>query len=580
MQSADFVDYLNVTTESNMNLWVFNNGDYPRLSQTVNTATMASHFESGAGTEANPYMIMTAKQLRIFSVLSQSRNFNQEFVKLGNNIDLEGEATNRDNDWLAIGTRADEFFNGTFDGGGFEISRLFINSSLANQGLFRRIASGAIVRNVGVVNSSVTGTGYLGGLAGTNQGRILNSYYIGSVAGTGSWVGGLVGYNNGTIWSNPARIINSYAAANVTGGATYVGGLVGHVGSSTITGSYYLSSAPNNDLGTPKTQAELQASSFINFLNLGASNQSVSVMNGWVARAEGYPRLTTAAVGETNLAPFFDGGTGTQASPFMINSLATLQTFSTLSDIGTNFAGVFLRLSADIQLNDPAGTGNWDSFEWWRHDAPPANVWTPNATAFRGTFDGGGRTLRGFYTTRGGIFGEIDTDGVVKNLRIVESFISGGQNQNIGGVAENNYGTIDNCHFEGVIHSFGTGSMVGGLVGRNYTNANIINSHANATISRATAAGSTTYGGLTGQNNGTISNSYALGSISVNPATAGNIGGLVGWVAGGNINNSFAAVSTDVGNNANHGGLVGHVGGANSINNSFYDAQVSGQSDS
>ena len=64
-------------------------------------------------------------------------------------------------------------------------------------------------------------SGYVGGLAGENEGAIRGSYATGSVLGEGKAVGGLAGGNSGGV------ISDSYAADAVTGRSYYVGGLAG-----------------------------------------------------------------------------------------------------------------------------------------------------------------------------------------------------------------------------------------------------------------------------------------------------------------------------------------------------------------
>lgn len=87
---------------------------------------------------------------------------------------------------------------------------------------------------ISVTNSfatgSVNGVGYVGGLAGSMEGSpIVSSYATGNVAGTASYVGGLVGfvgYGGASASANP--ISNSYATGNVSG-VSDVGGLIGHL---------------------------------------------------------------------------------------------------------------------------------------------------------------------------------------------------------------------------------------------------------------------------------------------------------------------------------------------------------------
>ena len=114
---------------------------------------------------------------------------------------------------------------GTFDGQGYEIRDLFINRPdecyvVSPMGLFGSINEGGIIKNVGVVNVTVTGCDTVGGLVGDNyQGTVSNSYSSGNITGD-VVAGGLVGENRyGTV-------SNSYSTGNVTGNSS-VGGLVG-----------------------------------------------------------------------------------------------------------------------------------------------------------------------------------------------------------------------------------------------------------------------------------------------------------------------------------------------------------------
>ncbi len=83
-------------------------------------------------------------------------------------------------------------------------------------------------------STTVTGTAYVGGLVGENQGTIRNSYATGTVNGY-FFVGGLVGNNEAL-----ATIDNSYATGAVTGsmGGEQVGGLVGS-NSGALSNSFY-----------------------------------------------------------------------------------------------------------------------------------------------------------------------------------------------------------------------------------------------------------------------------------------------------------------------------------------------------
>jgi len=111
------------------------------------------------------------------------------------------------------------YFAGEFDGNNHTVSNLNINMTFASELGFFGHNSGT-VKNVSVVNVSVSGGYYVGGLVGYNFGTVNNSHTTGDVSGSDWYVGGLVGRSDGTV-------SNSYATGNVNG-SERVGGLVGY----------------------------------------------------------------------------------------------------------------------------------------------------------------------------------------------------------------------------------------------------------------------------------------------------------------------------------------------------------------
>jgi hypothetical protein len=188
------------------------------------------------------FTITTAEQLAGFAKLvNEGNSFEGKTVKLGNNIALNDTSYWRnwvvrepDNEWEPIGTAAvrdDDlldstiFFAGTFDGNGFVVSGVYINSAEPFKGFFGFVASKGTIKNLGVVASYVKGGRYyVGGLVGIGYGSgklVNNSYYRGTVTGDTA-VGGLVGGNIG----EGSTLSNSYYSGVVTG-KMWIGGLVG-----------------------------------------------------------------------------------------------------------------------------------------------------------------------------------------------------------------------------------------------------------------------------------------------------------------------------------------------------------------
>jgi hypothetical protein len=142
--------------------------------------------------------------------------------------ELASPTANQGKGWQPVGTSYDDSFTGTFDGQGYEISDLFINRTdkgMKGIGLFGYVDEGGAIKNLGVVNADVTGFRSVGGLVGSNDGTVSNSYSSGNV--TGLWfVGGLLGSNYGHWILCEVTVSDSYSSSKVTGEGA-VGGLVG-----------------------------------------------------------------------------------------------------------------------------------------------------------------------------------------------------------------------------------------------------------------------------------------------------------------------------------------------------------------
>ena len=134
-------------------------------------------------------VIETAEDFLEFSALCTSETYSQgKAFALGADINLEGKAFSP----VAV-------FAGTFDGGGHQITGLSVTSSGSNLGLFRYVQEGAVVKNLKVQgNISPSGSRVnIGGIAGTNRGRIENCVVSGLLTAHEA-LGGIVGCNEET----------------------------------------------------------------------------------------------------------------------------------------------------------------------------------------------------------------------------------------------------------------------------------------------------------------------------------------------------------------------------------------------
>ncbi|GAB3034012.1 hypothetical protein GCM10025298_23720 [Natronobiforma cellulositropha] len=160
--------------------------------------------------------------------------------------DVAAASANDGDGFEPVGDDADQF-EGTFDGDGHVIENLTVRGT-DDAGLFGTVGGSdgtGQVRNVSVVNVSVSGDDRVGGIVGFNaNGVVENANVHGDVSG-GQGVGGLVGINDG-------ELTHSYATGDVDGDES-VGGLVGQnyqtVSESYATGSVNGSTAVGGLVG-------------------------------------------------------------------------------------------------------------------------------------------------------------------------------------------------------------------------------------------------------------------------------------------------------------------------------------------
>ena len=117
---------------------------------------------------------------------------------------------------------------------------------------------------------------------------------------------------------------------------------------------------------------------------------------------------------------------------------------------------------------------------------------------FLGSFDGQGHKITGLRLEESnsvyGLFSRIEAGGTVQNLTIEGEVSPSGTQNKVGGLAGENYGSIEGCRFSGLVSG---GEAVGGIAGYN-----------EGTVTDCTVSGvirGTRYtGGIAGQNAGTL----------------------------------------------------------------------------
>ena len=161
--------------------------------------------------------------------------------------------------------------------------------------------------------------------------------------------------------------------------------------------------------------------------------------------------------------------------------------------------------------------------------------WTPIGTsisnAYKGTFDGGGHTITGLTVKTSdqyaGLFGYIGSGGKVKDVTLKDVKIeSNNEISDVGGVAGQSYGNIENCSVSGSVSVSGTNSIAGGVVGYQ-TGGSITGCSSSATVNAGGVAG-----GVVGLADGgaTLTACYATGNVTIESSGTGSYfaGGVVG----------------------------------------------------
>lgn len=163
-------------------------------SQEYWTQYAAKSFESGTGTESDPYVIVTPEQLAKLSsdMVSNDITYEETYFRLDADIDLSGKI------WFAIGndfvdanqTSVHREFSGVFDGNGHKILNLN-----GEYGLFGYTTLFSEIRNLTIESGTLSGQNMVGGIVGYNSGLIENCINKASVSALISYPGGIAGAN-------------------------------------------------------------------------------------------------------------------------------------------------------------------------------------------------------------------------------------------------------------------------------------------------------------------------------------------------------------------------------------------------
>jgi len=274
------------------------------------------------------------------------------------------------------------------------------------------------------------------------------------------------------------------------------------------------------------------------------------------ARYDAAANALSALWGEaaTDEVELLDDGTAPSQDPtdnyYQIDSVEDLCWLASASKY------VKAKLTADIKLNGDNKVLNDDGS--LTSNADTLVKWTPIGVSsdypFKGTFDGNGHTISGLYFDNSkqsyvGLFGCVGKGGIVKNVNVTDSYMSG--KWNVGGICgTNSGGTVRGCTSGCTVTGV---SSTGGICGSNEEKGSVLNCHNTGKVTgtdfyiggvcgyneygilqesdnTGAVTGASQVGGVCGfnQTQGTVKGCYNTGEVS----GKGNVGGVCGFNKG------------------------------------------------
>ena len=414
--------------------------------------------------------------------------------------------------------------------------------------------AGANVGNIslsGQLQSSVTATDYAGGVAGINT---TYNAYKGSIYGDENANGTVLGsvnaanYAGGVAGTNSAEITRVENHASVRASTKYAGGIAGENNAGgTIS---YCSHASGNAAAVYATNGEAGGIA-------GNNNKDALIENVQVRAAVTAANGTAGGVTATNFGTIGqDSGLENNSSVSNCTITGTSESIGAVAAYnraGATIRNVKLAENANVQFSTPAVTiGGLAGM----NEGTVTGCQVENgALALDAGLRAGTNTV-----TLGGAVGRTTADGTVSSTDVLLDLTQNlDKYTNLGGVAGQNDGTLDQCTYsgtmggeagEGGLVSVGarsTGSTVGGIAGLNnstITGCEVkyiklqVSGISNITTTQTAdekLASASHVGGIAGRNNAEIANSYVATERSND---AGSIitarYGFVGGVAGSN----------------------------------------------
>ena len=459
------------------------------------------------------------------------------------------------NTWTAIGTNRinNNGFCGVFNGDGYAVRGIYINTQESYQGLFGNSGGGSIIANLGVAESYIYGDTYVGGVVGYNGagyndveysgGTVTNCYNTGSVTGK-DHVGGVAGINEDTVTDcyNVGSINGNKYVGGVVGGNSWDDTVTDCCNTGIVTGKDYVGGVVGENNGTvtdccntSSVTGKDYVGGVVGYNAYGTSavtdcyNTGIVIGERFVGGVIGYLFVGTAIncynEGSITGERFVGGVIGDNEDP--ITACYNTGIVSGVSHVGGVIGNNSDTVTACYNTGIVTGgsyVGGVAGYNWSRTFANCYNT---------------GSITGGYYV--GGVVGY--NKGNVTVCYNTGSVTSKEDGYSYGGVAGYNWGTITDCYNEGSITGEGCG---GGVVGCNRDT--VIDCYNTGIVT-----GVNTVSGVVGENMGTVTDCYNEGSVNGNDNTGGVVG--FGDGDGGTVTDCYN--TGNITGNNKVGGVVG-----------------------
>lgn len=504
---------------------------------------------SGSGTEESPYLIFNVTQL---SQLSNFGGQSDVVFRLMKDLDLsEWIADNNPRQgWTPVGVQATPF-QGKLLGENHKITGLSITRASESYVGFFGYLSGATITNLTIEGSDVTGGSYVGTFVGYATNSTITNCHVkltGKVSSSsGSYIGGFIGTA-----SNCTISTFSTEVAVTSTGANYVGGFGGSI-SGTLSDGNVRGNITSNQSYTGGLAGTTQSVTVTDVKVTGNVN-GTSHVGGLIGKSDGTDNLSRNTyigdlTGQENLggiAAYLSAGsssaftscfskgniiaTGDYVGGIVgVSSGGCIASMESCSHFGDIEGGSFVGGIIGVVLN-----GNFVSSNTYQVYYSSSNSAGKNGTRYISRGDGTTTSNSQSYTFP------------VNNCSMIGN-ITG--SSNIGGLIGS---CVTSKAYTRSYSSSSTASLSSYYYWWEYCNETLLKSSTSSTSKQFTYSYRIYYEDKVSID---LKNSFYSGDI----IGLNNVGGIAGYISGGNISNNYSCAT--INGETNVGGLVGLIEG-------------------